>query len=126
MLKKNSPRAKTIPKTVEEYLASVPEPGRGALKKLRAIIRSVVPREASETISYRIPAIRYKGVLLWFAAFSDHVSLFPTASVIRIFQKDLETYETSKGTVRFPVSKPLPVTLVKKMIKARLAQVENK
>jgi uncharacterized protein YdhG (YjbR/CyaY superfamily) len=126
MLKKKSPRAKTIPKTVEEYLASVPEPGRGALKKLRAIVRSVVPREASETISYRIPAIRYKGVLLWFAAFSDHVSLFPTASVIRIFQKDLKTYETSKGTVRFPVSKPLPVTLVKKMIKARLAQVENK
>jgi uncharacterized protein YdhG (YjbR/CyaY superfamily) len=126
MLKKKSPRAKTIPKTVEEYLASVPEPGRGALKKLRAIVRSVVPREASETISYRIPAIRYKGVLLWFAAFSDHVSLFPTASVIRIFQKDLKTYETSKGTVRFPVSKPLPVTLLKKMIKARLAQVENK
>jgi uncharacterized protein YdhG (YjbR/CyaY superfamily) len=126
MLKKKSPRAKTIPKTVEEYLASVPEPGRGALRKLRAIVRSVVPREASETISYRIPAIRYKGVLLWFAAFSDHVSLFPTASVIRIFQKDLKTYETSKGTVRFPVSKPLPVTLVKKMIKARLAQVENK
>jgi len=111
---------------VDEYLAGVPEPARGTLNKIRAAIRSAAPREATETISYGMPAFKYKGVLVWFAAFSNHCSLFPTASVIETFKIELKGFATSKGTIQFPTDKPLPAALVKKMVKARVAQIENK
>ncbi len=114
------------PKNVEEYLAGVPEPARSTLNKLRAAIRSAVPPEATETISYRIPAIKYKGMLVWFAAFSNHCSLFPTAAVVEVFKDELKGFSTSKGTIHFPTDKPLPIALVKKLVKARVAQVESK
>jgi uncharacterized protein YdhG (YjbR/CyaY superfamily) len=114
------------PKSVDEYLAGVPEPARSTLTKMRAAIRSAVPPGATETISYRIPAFKHKGVLVWFAAFSDHCSLFPTASVIEAFKNELKDFSTSKGTIHFPVDKPLPTALVKKLVKARVAQNENK
>jgi uncharacterized protein YdhG (YjbR/CyaY superfamily) len=114
------------PQNVDEYLAGVPEPARSALNKLRAAIRSAVPSEATEIISYRIPAIKYKGVLLWFAAFSDHYSLFPTAAVVEAFKDELKGFSTSKGTIHFPLEKPLPIALIKKLVKARVAQVESK
>jgi uncharacterized protein YdhG (YjbR/CyaY superfamily) len=119
-------KSKAPPKSVDEYLAGVPEPARSTLTKMRAVIRAAVPPEATETISYRIPAIRYKGMLLWFAAFSDHCSLFPTAAVIQAFKNELKGFQTSKGTIHFPVDKPLPAALVKKLVKARVAQVEDK
>jgi uncharacterized protein YdhG (YjbR/CyaY superfamily) len=119
-------KGNAAPKNVDEYLAGVPEPARSTLKKLRAVIRSAVPPEATEAISYGIPVFRYKGSLVWFAGFSDHCSLFPTASVIREFKNELKAYEISKGTIRFPVDKPLPAALVKKMVKARVAQNEQK
>ena len=96
------------------------------MNKIRAAIRSAAPREAIEIISYGIPAFKYKGVLVWFAAFSDHCSLFPTASVIEKFKGELKGFTTSKGTIQFPTDKPLPAALVKKMVKARVAQIENK
>jgi uncharacterized protein YdhG (YjbR/CyaY superfamily) len=114
------------PKSVDEYFASVPEPARSTLGKMRAAIRSAVPAEATETISYRMPAFKHKGVLVWFAAFSDHCSLFPTAAVIEEFRNDLKGFYTSKGTIHFPTDKPLPTALVKKLVKARVAQVESK
>jgi uncharacterized protein YdhG (YjbR/CyaY superfamily) len=114
------------PKTVDEYLAGVPEPTRSTLNKIRAAIRSAVPPEATETISYRIPAFKYKGVLVWFAAFSDHCSLFPTAAVIEAFKNELKGFSTSKGTIHFPTDKPLPTALVKRLVKARVAQNESK
>jgi uncharacterized protein YdhG (YjbR/CyaY superfamily) len=114
------------PKTVDEYLAGVPEPARSTLNKIRAAIRSAVPPEASETISYRIPAFKYKGVLVWFAAFRDHCSFFPTASVIDAFKNELKGYSISKGTIQVPTDKPLPAALVKKMVKVRVAQNESK
>jgi uncharacterized protein YdhG (YjbR/CyaY superfamily) len=113
-------------KTVEEYLARVPEPARNTFNKLRATIRSVVPAEATETISYQIPAIKHNGILVWFAAFSSHCSLFPTAAVIEAFKDDLKNFTTSKGTIQFPLDKPLPTALVKKLVKARIAQSESK
>ncbi len=116
----------TAPKTVDEYLAGVPEPARSTLNKVRAAIRSVMPTETTEVISYRIPAFKYKGMLVWYAAFSDHCSLFPTASVIKAFKQDLKDFHVSKGTIQFPVDKPLPGTLLKKMVKARLAEIEGK
>ncbi len=115
-----------VPKNTDEYIAMVPEPARSTLKKIRAVIRSVVPREVTEIISYGMPAFKHNGVLIWFAAFSNHCSLFPTASVIEAFKKELEGYTTSKGTIQFPVDKPLPATLVKKLVKARIAQNESK
>jgi len=114
------------PKNVDEYLACVPEPARSTLNKIRAAIQSAVPPEATETISYRIPAFKYKGVLVWFAAFSNHCSLFPTASVVEAFKNELKGFSTSKGTIQFPTDKPLPTALVKKMVKARVAQNEGK
>jgi uncharacterized protein YdhG (YjbR/CyaY superfamily) len=115
-----------VPKSTDEYLAAVPEPARRTLKKIRAAIRSAVPPETTETISYGIPAFQHKGVLVWFAAFSDHCSLFPTAAVIEAFKKELKSFSTSKGTIQFPTDKPLPATLVRKLVKARVAQNERR
>jgi uncharacterized protein YdhG (YjbR/CyaY superfamily) len=85
-----------------------------------------VPPEATETISYGIPAFRHKRVLVWFAAFSDHCSLFPTASVVEAFKNELKSFSTSKGTIHFPTDQPVPVALIKKMVKARVAENESR
>jgi uncharacterized protein YdhG (YjbR/CyaY superfamily) len=119
-------RGKATPKSVEEYLAGIPEPARGVLSKMRAAIRSVVPAEATETISYKMPAFKHKGILVWFAAFANHCSLFPTAAVIEAFKGELKGFATSKGTIQFPLDKPLPTALIKKLVKARVAQMESK
>jgi uncharacterized protein YdhG (YjbR/CyaY superfamily) len=129
-LGKRASSAKTkgsaAPRTVDEYLARVPEPANGTLMKIRATIRSAVPAEAIETLSYGIPAFKYNGTLVWYAAFATHCSLFPTAAVIEKFRSDLKGYPLSKGTIQFPIDKPLPAALVKKIVKARVAQVESK
>jgi len=112
--------------TVDAYLAAVPEPARSTLKKVRAAIRSVVPAEATEAISYGIPAVKYNGTLVWYAAFAKHCSFFPTSSVVAAFEDELKGYKVSKGTLHFPVNKPLPAALVKKMVKMRLADVKKR
>ncbi len=115
------------PKTVDEYLAAVPEPARSTLNKIRAAIRSAVPKEATEAISYGMPTFKYKGPLFGYAAFANHCSLFPMSpAVIEAFKNELKSYPTSKGTIRFPVDKPPPAALVKKLVKARIAQNEQK
>ncbi len=119
-------KPRRAPKTVDEYLAGVPEPARRTLNEIRAVIRSAAPPEATEIISYKIPAFKHKQVLIWFAAFSDHCSLFPTAAVIEEFKNELKGYTLSKGTIQFPIDKPLPAALVTKMVKARMAQIESK
>jgi uncharacterized protein YdhG (YjbR/CyaY superfamily) len=116
-------RGKGVPKSVGEYIAGVPEPARSMLNKMRATIRAAAPSEATETISYRIPAFKHKRVLVWFAAFSNHCSLFPTAAVIEAFKDELKELSTSKGTIHFPTDKPLPTALIKKLVKARVAQI---
>src|SRR5262249_1000872 len=113
-------------KNVDEYLAGVPEPARSTLSRIRAAIRSAAPREAIETISYSIPAFKYKGVLVWFAAFSNHCSLFPTAAAMKDLKNELKGFTIPKGTIQFPTDKPLPAALVKKMVKARIARIESK
>jgi uncharacterized protein YdhG (YjbR/CyaY superfamily) len=114
------------PRNVDEYLAGVSEPARGTLKKIRAAIRSAVPTEATEAISYGMPAFKYKGSLVWFAAFSNHCSLFPGAAVVEAFKNELKGFTTSMGTIQFPVDKPLSAALVKKMVKVCVAQKEHK
>ncbi len=120
-------KGNVAPKNVDEYLAGVPEPARSTLNRVRAAIRSAVPLEATEAISYRIPTFKYKGPLVAFAAFSDHCSLFLMgSSVIEAFKNELKGYQTSKGTIRFPVDKPPPAALVKKLVRARIAENERK
>jgi uncharacterized protein YdhG (YjbR/CyaY superfamily) len=119
-------KGKGAAKSVGAYLAAVPEPARSTLNKVRAAVRAAAPAEATEIISYGIPAIKHNGVLVWYAAFADHCSLFPTASVIEAFKKELKGFTLSKGTIQFPTDKPLPSALVKKMVKARVAQIESK
>src|SRR5579864_7342889 len=118
-------KGKAFPKNVAEYIARVPEPARSALNQIRAAIRSVVPQEATEVLSYRIPAFKHKKVLVWYAAFADHCSLFPTAAVIEVFKKELQGFSASKGTIHFPLDKPMPSALIKKIVKERVAQSEG-
>jgi uncharacterized protein YdhG (YjbR/CyaY superfamily) len=116
-----------IPKTVNEYLAAVPEPARSTLKKVRAAISSAAPGEATEVISYGMPMFKYKGMLMGYAAFRKHCSLFlATSSLLEKFKNELSRYQTSKVTIRFPTDKPLPARLVKKIVKARVAQNDQK
>jgi len=121
-----APGRKTVPGTVDEYLAKVPEPARSTLTKVRSVIQSVVPAGTTEVLSYRIPAFSYRRVLVWYAAFSDHCSLFPTASVIEKLGEELKAYTVSKGTIHFPTDKPLPSALLKRIVKARLRDVAGK
>jgi uncharacterized protein YdhG (YjbR/CyaY superfamily) len=119
-------KGKAAAKSVDEYLARVPEPARSTLKKMRAVIRSVVPAETTEVISYGIPTFRYKRALVAIAAFKDHCSLFPMgSSVLDALGAELDEFRVSKGTLHFPVDKPMPAALVKKIVKARIAQNES-
>ena len=114
-------------KDVDEYLARVPEPSRSALSKIRAAIRSVVPPETTEGMSYGMPAFHYQGWLVWYAAFAKHCSLFPlNSSLAEMFKDELKGFQTSKGTLRFTAERPLPASLVKKLVKARIAQNQKK
>jgi uncharacterized protein YdhG (YjbR/CyaY superfamily) len=112
--------------TVDQYFAAVPEPARSALNQVREAIRTVVPAESTEIISYKIPAFKHKKVLVWYAAFANHCSLFPTAAVIEDFQDELKGYSTSKGTIHFPLDKPMPLELIKNLVRARVAQSGEK
>lgn len=112
---------------MEEYLAGVLEPALSTLRKVQATIRSVVPPETAETIRYGIPTFQYIGPLVGFATFSDHCSFFPmNSSLIEAFQDELKKFGTSKGTIRFALDKPLQAALLKKLVKARIAENERK
>jgi uncharacterized protein YdhG (YjbR/CyaY superfamily) len=122
-MKKSSPKADTVAK----YFAALPEPARSTLQKVRAAIFSACPKGTIETISYGIPTFKHNGGIVAIAAFKDHCSLFPMSYfVIEKFRADLSKFEVSKGTVRFPTDKPLPATLLKKIVKARLVQMSEK
>ncbi|MBI3504263.1 MAG: DUF1801 domain-containing protein [Proteobacteria bacterium] len=112
--------------TTAEYIASLPPEKRAALKSLRKILRAAIP-DGEECISYGIPAIRWNGrVLVHFAAMSRHCSFFPGANPIRTLAKELDAYDTSKGTVRFAPDDPLPPALVRKLVAARMAEFAGK
>jgi uncharacterized protein YdhG (YjbR/CyaY superfamily) len=119
-------RPSAAPTNIDDYLASVPEPACTTLQKVRSAIRSALPPTATETISYKIPAFRHGQIIIWFAAFANHCSIFPTARIIEMFQHDLKPYTLSKGTIQFPTDKPLPAALIKKLVKARLAEIASK
>jgi len=118
---------KTAPaRSVDEYLAMLPENSRAALKRLRKTIKVAAPK-AVEKISYRMPMYHYLGMLVAFAAFKDHCSFFVmSASVMKAHKDVLRHYDTAEGTIRFTIDKPLPATLVKKLVKARIEENEDK
>jgi uncharacterized protein YdhG (YjbR/CyaY superfamily) len=114
-------------KVVEAYLDRTPQPARGTLEKMRRMIRAAAPKEATEGISYGMPAFKYGKPLVGYAAFKDHCSLFPmSGAVIAAMKDELKDYVTAKGTIRFALEKPMPMALVKKIVKARLAEIESK
>jgi uncharacterized protein YdhG (YjbR/CyaY superfamily) len=111
------------PETIDEYLASVNSDHRKALQKIRETIRAVAPN-AEECISYGIPAFRLKGrSLVFFGAWANHCAFYPGSSTtLKKFRNELRNFQTSKGTLRFSPDKPVPVALVKKLLKARIAE----
>jgi len=107
-------------KTIDGYLATLSSDKRVALENLRRTIHTIIPR-AEECISYQLPAFRIDGkVLIWFGAGANHCALYPGA-IIERFRDELAQYQTSKGTIRFQPDHPLPVALVRKLVKARVA-----
>jgi uncharacterized protein YdhG (YjbR/CyaY superfamily) len=113
-------------KTVDDYLAALPEEQRVALEKLRRIIKSAAP-DALEKIGYGMPIFNYKGNLVGYAAFKDHCSLFIMSyKVMDMFKEELKPYFKATATIHFTPDKPLPVTLVKKIVKARIEENEEK
>jgi uncharacterized protein YdhG (YjbR/CyaY superfamily) len=112
---------KTKPKTIDEYLASLSNEKRAPLEKLRRAIKSAAPK-AEESISYDIPAVRLDGrLLVAFAAAAKHCAFYPGAFPVKTHKYELKAYDTDKGTIRFPADSPLPTTLVRKLVKTRIA-----
>ena len=107
--------------SIDEYIAAFPEEIQKTLQDLRATIKAAAP-EAQEKISYQMPAFALKGNLVWFAAFKNHIGFYPTPSGIQAFKKELSIYEGSKGAIRFPIDKPLPLKLISKVVKFRVAE----
>ena len=109
------------------YLQAQPPVARRALKEVRALVRAAAP-DAVEAFSYRIPGFRLDGrVFIWYAGFTNHFSLFPIGPrLVRSLGKAAARYETSKGTIRFPLDEPVPVSLIKRIVKARVAEVRDR
>jgi uncharacterized protein YdhG (YjbR/CyaY superfamily) len=113
---------KAKPESIDDYLAALDPDQRAALQRLRKTIQSIVPR-AEECISYQLPAFRLDGkVLVWFGAGAKHCAFYPGGLAPEL-QRELKDYDTSKGTIRFQPDAPLPVTLVRKLVRARIARV---
>ena len=119
---KTKVNTKTRMKTIDEYLAALSDDKRAALEKLRKTIRAVAPH-AEECISYQLPAFRLNGMLVGFGATANHCAFYPmSASTVQAHKDDLKQYDTSKGTIRFQPDNPLPAALVRKLVKARIAE----
>lgn len=107
--------------TIDEYIATFPKNIQNILQDLRRAIREVAP-DAKETISYQIPTFKLNGNLVHFAAYKNHIGFYPTSSPMREFKEKLAPYQTSKGTVRFPINEPIPFELVKEIVRFRVEE----
>jgi uncharacterized protein YdhG (YjbR/CyaY superfamily) len=106
---------------IDNYIAGFPEDTQILLEQLRSVIKNIIP-EAEEVISYSMPAFKFHGILVYFAAYKNYIGFYPTASGIKAFKQELTGYKTSKGTVQFPIDKPLPLDLITKIVKFRLRE----
>jgi uncharacterized protein YdhG (YjbR/CyaY superfamily) len=117
-----APKRRTKAKTVDEYLAALSDDKRAALEKLRKTIRAAAPN-AEECISYQLPAFRLNGMLVAFGATANHCAFYlMSSSTLAAHKDELKDYDTSKGTIRFQPDNPLPTALVRKLVKARIAE----
>lgn len=107
--------------TIDEYIASCSKEIQPVMQELRATIRAAAP-DAVEKISYQMPAFDQNGILVYFAAFKDHIGFFPTASGVQAFKKELTSYETTKGTIHFPNGTRVPLRLVARIVKYRVTE----
>jgi uncharacterized protein YdhG (YjbR/CyaY superfamily) len=113
-------------RSVDDYIAGIPKPARTTLEKLRKIIKTAAPK-AEEVIAWAMPMFKYQGNLVGFAAFKNHCSLFPMSlRVMDEMKNEINKYDTTKGSIHFPLEKPLPAALVKKIVKARIKENEAK
>jgi uncharacterized protein YdhG (YjbR/CyaY superfamily) len=113
--------SKIQPKTIDEYISMFPRDVRNRLEKLRKIIKESAG-QAEETISYGIPTFKLNGYLVHFAAYRNHIGFYPTSSGIEAFKKELLSYKWAKGSVQFPLDKPIPFDLVKKIVAYRVRE----
>ncbi len=111
----------TAPKTIDEYIAGFPNDVQEILEKIRTTIRKAAP-DAEETIKYQMPTFTLKGNLVHFAAFKKHIGFYPTPTGTEKFQKELSVYQGAKGSVRFPLDKPIPFDLISKIVKFRVKE----
>ncbi len=116
---------RTAARSIDEYIAGFPGDIKKILESLRATIKAAAPG-AEERISYQMPAFYLAGNLVYFAAFKNHIGFFPTSSGIAAFKRELGPYACSKGTVRFPFDKPLPLALIRRIVKFRVAENKKK
>ena len=107
--------------SIDEYFAAVPAETRSKLQSLRKTIRQAAP-EAEEVISYNMPAFKWRGILVWHGAHTEHIGLYPRASAIAAFKDELAGYKTSKGAIQLPLDKPIPTVLIKKIVKFRVKE----
>jgi uncharacterized protein YdhG (YjbR/CyaY superfamily) len=113
--------SKKTPKTIDDYISLFPTEVQTRLEQIRAAIRKTAP-EAEERISYGIPSFALEGSLVWFAAFKHHIGFYPRPSGITAFQKELTPYKQARGSVQFPLDKPLPLGLVSRIVKFRVKE----
>ena len=113
------------PKTIDEYIKTFPKDIQWKLQEIRKTIHKAAPK-AEEVISYNISAFKRNEVLVYFAAFKNHIGFFPTSKPIEVFKKELEGYKTSKGTIQFPLNKKIPLGLITKITKFRLREDSEK
>lgn len=115
------------PKNVDAYIAAQPEQAAKKLEQLRQLIKTTAPK-AEELISYGMPAYKYHGMLVYFAAWANHYGFYPgdSKTITELFEDELKAYDVSKGTIRFMYDKPMPVGLIKKIVKERMKQNEAK
>lgn len=113
------------PSNTDEYIATFPEKTKVMMEQLRNTIKKAAPK-AEEVISYGMPAYKQNGMLVYFAAFRNHIGFYPTASGIKEFKNELFMYKGAKGSVQFPLDKPLPLSVVKKIVKFRVAENQQK
>ena len=111
--------------TVDEYIALAEPKVKKALKDIRKAIKATAPK-AEEVISYQIPGYKYHGMLVFFAAWKDHISLYPAPWSADSLKKEMSAYEGSKGTIKFPIGEPMPLALIKKMVKYRVKENEER
>ena len=112
-------------KTVDEYISAFPPSTQKILKDVRKTIHTAAP-QAEDVISYNMPAVKLKSVLVYYAAYEKHIGFYPTASPIEVFKDQLSDYKFSKGAIQFPIDQPMPFDLITKIVKFRMKEVQEK